>query len=133
MSRMNDKLSKNWSRREFRCKGKDCCGGSAPISSKLITLLQAVRDAVGVPLYCVNDKNPDAGSGFRCIKHNSRTVGAVSGSFHTTGEAADIWSDQVSAAKIYLVAQAVIRKLGYGYAILYRDKNFVHLDVGDRS
>lgn len=133
--RMLDKLSKNFTRREFACCAGKCphCGGAAPMDSKLIALLQEIRDALDKPLYCINrGKSASAGSGFRCPKHNAETAGAVQGSFHTTGQAADIWSDVVSAAEIYLVAKAVIKKLGYGYALLYKDKNFVHVDVGVR-
>ena len=122
--RMKDRLSKNFLRKEFACKGMDCCGNSAPMDSKLIELLQATRTALGKKLIVT--------SGFRCVKHNSTVKGAVSGSFHTTGQAADVFSPEASAATVYFTALACIRSLGYGFALLYEDKKFVHIDVGER-
>ena len=128
MSRMNEKLSKNFYRREFRCMQgeKPCsfCGGNAAVNERLVTLVQAVRDEVGHAL--------KVSSGFRCVRKNSITPGAVDGSFHTTGQAADVFSPSTSAAIIYAAALRVIKRLGFGYAILYSEKNFVHLDVGKR-
>lgn len=128
MSRMNEKLSRDFYRREFRCMQGDklCsfCGGNAAVDSRLVEFLQAIRDAIGVRL--------KVSSGFRCIKKNSITQGAVDGSFHTTGQAADVFSPEASAATIYAVARSVIRQQGFGYAILYKDRGFVHLDVGKR-
>jgi len=122
--RMKDKLSKNFTRIEFACKGTDCCGHSAPMDSKLIKLLQEVRTALALPLVVT--------SGFRCVAYNSTVKGAVSGSFHTTGQAADVTSPKASAATVYFTALACIRTLGYGFALLYEDRNFVHIDVGER-
>ena len=131
----NPKLSKNWSRLEFRCRcaerGHDWCGGAAPISEKLIALLQLVRDKAGVSLYCVHSSNPNAGSGFRCIPYNDLVKG-VPDSYHTLGMAADIWSTKLSALEIYTIALEAIEELGYGWCKLYVDKNFVHIDIGER-
>lgn len=74
-------LSKNFSRREFACRGKDCCGGSAPVHPELISGLQQLRDNVGVPL--------TISSGFRCRRHNA-AVGGARQSQHTFGTAADV-------------------------------------------
>jgi len=74
-------LSKNFSRSEFACNGKNCCKNSAPVHPDLITALQALRDLIGFPLRI--------GSGFRCNKHN-QAIGGASKSFHTLGMAADI-------------------------------------------
>lgn len=74
-------LSKNFSRHEFKCPGKNCCGGSAPVHPDLIKALQTLRDLAGVPL--------KISSGFRCIKHNHEVKGSKN-SFHTLGMAADI-------------------------------------------
>lgn len=127
-----EQLSKNWSRKEFRCRcaerGYTMCGGCAPILPKLITLLQELRNELGVPLYCVS---PSAGSGFRCIAYNE-LIGGVAGSYHTLGMAADIWSDAVAASVIHEKALEVIEKLGYGWVKYYPKKHFVHIDIGER-
>ncbi len=130
----DEKLSKDWNRSEFRCRcaerGKDWCGGAAPISERLVVLLQLIRDKANVSLFCVHSSNPNAGSGFRCIPYN-KSIGGVPDSYHTLGKAADIWSTKISALEIFTIAQVAISELGYGWAKLYPDKNFVHIDIGD--
>jgi len=130
----NVQLSQNWWLKEFRCKcvlnGYEFCGGAAPVSEKLIVLLQKTRDIVNVPLYCVHESSPRAGSGFRCIPYNA-LVGGVPESYHTRGMAADIWAIRVSALEISAAAQEAIAELGYGWCKLYPDRNFVHIDVGE--
>ena len=78
---MREKLSNNFYRDEFECQGKNCCGGSAPISDLLVHVLQDARDKMGRRLV-VN-------SGFRCFKHN-RSIGSKDTSQHPRGTAADI-------------------------------------------
>ena len=126
----NTQLSKNWNLYEFRCTGKNCCGGAAPVQERLIVFLQALRDKLGVPLYCVRE-GYGAGSGFRCIVHNAEVKG-VKNSFHTRGMAVDIWSDVISSLEIYTAALELIEELGFGFAIHYSDKHFVHIDIGER-
>jgi uncharacterized protein YcbK (DUF882 family) len=63
---------------EFTCK---CGCGFDGISEKLVFELDAVRDAMGVPIY-VN-------CGCRCTKHNAE-VGGKQHSYHLNGMAADI-------------------------------------------
>lgn len=74
-------LSINFSRHEFACKGKKCCGGSAPVAEDLVTALQRLRNLIEMPIH-VN-------SGFRCLTHNRR-VGSKDTSQHPLGLAADI-------------------------------------------
>lgn len=74
-------VSKNFNRSEFACKGKDCCGGAAPIHPDLLAGVQALRDLAGRPLH-IN-------SGFRCPKHNA-AIGGVKNSYHMLAMAADI-------------------------------------------
>ena len=74
-------LSKDFSRSEFACKGKGCCGGAAPVHPALIAGLQELRDRVDLPLIIP--------SGFRCVVHNAR-VGGVPDSQHTLAMAADV-------------------------------------------
>ena len=74
-------LTKNFNRSEFACKGKNCCGNSAPISTALVQHLQTLRDYIGQPL-TIN-------SGFRCNRHNAN-VGEAKASQHVYGTAADV-------------------------------------------
>ena len=128
----NGQLSKNWWRHEIACKGGNaCCGGVAVAHPLMIQLAQALRDRLGVPVFCCHPDYPTAGSGFRCIKHNEEVHG-VPGSYHTLGCAWDLWSLERSARQIYDAALVVITELGYGHAILYEARGFVHLDIYTR-
>ena len=120
---MNDKITKDFARAEFACNGHDCCGKSAPIDTRLVALLQRIRDEVGYPIY-VN-------SGFRCRRHNADVPGASINSFHTLGMAADIRCPNVMASELYDTANDVIRELGYGFPLLYSAQNFIHVDIRD--
>ena len=79
---MHDNLSKHFRRSEFACKGKGCCGHSAPISNDLIVALEAYRRAMGAKPLTIN-------SGFRCNTHN-RSIGSKDTSQHPRGMACDI-------------------------------------------
>lgn len=72
------KLAKNFSRKEFACK---CGCGFDTVDTKLIEVLQWLREEVNVPITIT--------SGCRCVKHN-KLIGGVYGSQHTLGRAADI-------------------------------------------
>ena len=74
-------LSEHFSRHEFACKGQACCGGAAPIDSRLIAALEAFRTQLGHPVHIT--------SGFRCHTHN-RSIGSHDFSQHPKGYAADI-------------------------------------------
>ena len=76
-----EKLSNNFSRSEFQCKGENCCGKSAPVHPDLVDGLQELRDRVKRSLI-IN-------SGFRCRRHNKEIRGEEN-SFHTLGMAADV-------------------------------------------
>lgn len=109
-------LTKNFNRSEFACKGKNCCGGAAPVSLKLVQGLQALRDAIGRPL-TVN-------SGFRCLKHNG-AVGGAKSSRHCLGTAADVALPKgFDAMRLAALAQGLELFDGIG---LY--DTFVHFDV----
>lgn len=116
---MND--TKNFKASEFACHH---CGENK-IDQKVIDLCQKIRDALGVPVR-VN-------SGYRCAKHNA-AVGGVRGSKHTLGMAADL-SSSVNARDMFdkvkqLQAKGEIPELGY--CILYKRKNFIHVDIAKR-
>ncbi|MBQ7170071.1 MAG: hypothetical protein IJR63_09260 [Synergistaceae bacterium] len=88
-------------------------------------MAQTIREALGVPIH-VN-------SGCRCEKHNAK-VGGVKGSFHTKGKAADL-SCSLGAQIMFETAQklkAEGKLPDLEYCILYRTKNFVHIDCGKK-
>ena len=112
----------NFNVSEFACKH---CGKNN-INQSVIDLCQKIRDALGVPVR-VN-------SGYRCPTHNSN-VGGVKNSNHVYGRAADL-SSSVSAIEMFdtvkkLHAAGSLPELGY--CILYKKKNFIHLDIVKRA
>lgn len=112
-------LSKNFSRAEFECK---CGCGSAKVDPLLIETVQRIRDAAGAPLR-IN-------SGVRCPKHN-KAVGGVPDSQHVLGKAADL-SWEHPATELFNIIYRLYRAgeiPHLGYVQLYRQKNFVHVDV----
>jgi hypothetical protein len=130
----DNRLSENFTREEIACKGKDCCGGVAVAHPLMVRLAQAVRDYLGVPVFCCHKDYSKAGSGFRCITHNRRPeVGGVEGSYHTLGEAWDLWCLERTVDELYAACLHVIAELGYGHAILYKQRGFVHLDIHARK
>jgi uncharacterized protein YcbK (DUF882 family) len=111
-------LSAHFSRREFACRGRDCCGESAPVHPALIMGLEQLRALVGKPLRI--------SSGFRCNRHNREISGAAD-SLHTLGMAADVfvpagWTAQELAGRAESVP--VFHEGGIG---IYT--SWVHLDV----
>lgn len=114
--------TKNFKASEFACHH---CGQNQ-IDQKVIDLCQKIRDALGVPVR-VN-------SGYRCAAHNA-AVGGVRGSKHTLGMAADL-SSSVPAIEMFdkvkqLQARGELPELGY--CILYKRKNFIHVDIAKRA
>ena len=111
--------TKNFKVSEFACKH---CGENK-IDQQVIDMCQKIRDALGVPVH-VN-------SGYRCPVHNAN-VGGVKGSQHTLGKAADL-SCSLGALKMFdtvkrLKAEGKLEELEY--CILYKKKNFIHVDCG---
>jgi len=103
---------------EFKCKGKDCCGGKATMDVLFITQLERAREIAGVPFVIT--------SGYRCLVHNS-AVGSSSMN-HVSGKAADIKAtDGPSRGKIlkglYL---AGFRRIGISFK-----GGFIHADSMD--
>jgi uncharacterized protein YcbK (DUF882 family) len=112
--------TKNFSVSEFACH---CGCGFNIIDQRIIDMAQTIREAVGVPVH-VN-------SGCRC-EHRNASSGGVKGSFHTKGLAADL-SCSAGAKKLFAVV-ADLKARGklpaLEYAILYSQKDFVHIDCG---
>ena len=116
---MSDQLSPNFSRNEFRCKGgENCCGGSAPVDSRLIDALQELRDVIGDSIRIV--------SGFRCERYNEKCGGAEK-SQHCLGTAADIKVPGILVTELAQIA-ASIDAFGNGGIGTY-DRGWVHVDV----
>lgn len=114
--------TKNFKYTEFACKH---CSVNK-IYQPVIDIAQKLRDALGVPVR-VN-------SGYRCEKHNA-AVGGVKGSYHTLGKAADL-SCSLGAEKMFNTLQELYKRgeiPELGYCILYRKKNFVHIDIVRRT
>ncbi len=95
----------NFSESEFRCHGKDCCGGRADMDPDFMAHLQGVRDAFGRPMPIT--------SGYRCPEHNTRISKTGRTGPHTSGRAADI---KVSGeATVFLLEAALANgMLGFG-------------------
>jgi len=111
-------LTRNFSRSEFACKGKNCCGGSTPVQPALATGLQEIRDKIGKPL--------TISSGFRCKTHN-RAIGGAENSQHCLGTAVDLLCpDDWTPAQLAGLAETipVFEQGGIG---IY--KSWVHLDI----
>lgn len=120
MADVFEQLSPNFNRREFACKGSQCCGGVAPIDPRLIDALQELRTLVGSPIHVT--------SGFRCFTHN-QSVGSAPSSQHCKGLAADIRVDSLDTDDLAEFAESIeaFRRGGIGQA-----ETFVHVDVRGR-
>lgn len=117
---MND--TKNFKASEFACH---CGCGYNVIDQRVINMAQVIREALGVPVR-VN-------SGCRCEANNAR-AGGVKSSFHVKGKAADL-SCSLGAVKMFetvkrLKAEGKLPDLEY--CILYKRKNFIHIDCGKK-
>lgn len=118
-------LSKNFSRREFKCKGMDCCGGSAPVDGRLVIALEELRTKVG-------NKEVHINSGYRCLVWNRVPMneggpGSNDNSQHPKGYAADIRRiPGMSIDEMAAIAEEIeaFRRGGIG-----RYHTFIHLDV----
>jgi murein L,D-transpeptidase YcbB/YkuD len=89
------------------------------LDSKLVVLLQRIRDHFGVSV--------NINSGYRCEEHN-KAVGGVSSSNHKKGMAADIRVKGIDALEVAKYAESIgIQRIGY------YDKeqgDFVHIGSG---
>lgn len=111
-------VSKNFRVSEFSCHGGGCCS-TTKIDSKLVAMLQQIRDHFGKPV-TIN-------SGYRCAKHN-KAIGGASGSYHVKGMAADIAVEDVAPAEVAKYAES-IGILGIGLYETAKDGYFVHVDT----
>ena len=105
----NEKLSENFRVSEFACKdGTD----KIYIDVDMIPILQTIRDVGG---------RVTINSAYRTVTHNQK-VGGASKSYHLSGQAFDITSENLTPNEICEIANT----LGVNGIIRYPD--FVHLD-----
>lgn len=97
---------------EFECK---CGCGENRIVPELIELLYSARLVADIPFQIT--------SGYRCQTHNER-VGGVSGSAHTQGMAADIYTPTMGARRKILEGLLLAGFTRVGIA-----STFIHCDV----
>ncbi len=113
-------LTRNFNRHEFACKGKQCCGHSAPVMPELALSLQELRGRAGVPLVI--------SSGFRCRTHNKAVSGTLD-SQHCLGTAADVvCPEDLTPKRLAQLAESIsaFRDGGIG---VYPEEGFVHVDA----
>jgi uncharacterized protein YcbK (DUF882 family) len=91
------------------------------MDNRLMSLLQAIRSFVERPV--------TMSSGFRCRTHNAETPNAHPDSYHTLGQAADIFVKGMKIKDLYDACLQVCEMEGYGHLIYYEDRGIVHVDI----
>lgn len=103
--------------REFDCQCGRCVGGAEHMDVNLLVLLDHARAEAGVPFVIT--------SAYRCAAHN-RSVGGVTNSAHTRGQAVDIAT--LSSRARFEVLRALLamgaQRVGIG-------STFVHVDTDE--
>jgi Uncharacterized protein conserved in bacteria len=112
-----DGSTPHFARQEFACDcgGAYCDGFPAEMNLELLLKLEALRNALNVPVIIT--------SGVRCPTRNEE-VGGVENSQHLFGQAADLYAPGIPIATVAAIGES----LGLT-AILYEDRGFVHLAV----
>lgn len=108
------KLSKNFSRAEFKCHCGKCDYDT--VDAELVSVLQSLREYFKSPIKIT--------SGNRCPEHNA-SIGGSKNSYHIRGRAADIRIEGVEPVIVQDYLKSVYSgKYGIGsYAI------FTHIDT----
>ena len=102
---------------EFTCKCGKCGQGFGQMDEKLLSMLDTLRERVGIPLVL--------SSAFRCEAHNL-AVGGVKNSTHTKGKAVDIKClDSHTRFKLLKAAFEI------GFRRIEPRETWVHLDVDE--
>lgn len=112
------KLSANFKRKEFWCKGEDCCNHSLHVHPQLIDSLETLRALVLVPLI-IN-------SGYRCKKHNDEIGGEIN-SYHMSGLAADVRCPKHLTVLQFAEFASLVPLFYAGGIGLY--DTFIHVDI----
>ena len=110
-------ITKNFSRKEFTCK---CGCGYNAIDERLVHRLQVIRDIVQVKMII--------SSGCRCVEHN-KLVGGEPLSYHLAGYATD-WHFPLDCSDNFYFETTTLLKDWSGGIHYYRDKRFIHVDIG---
>lgn len=108
------KLSKNFTREEYDCRGRGCCS-TTKYDPELFNRLQWMRDKSDKPIKITGPS--------RCKKHNAATKGAAPNSQHIYGRAADIIVEDYTPQQMAKLAQ----EAGFCCILLY--SNRIHVDV----
>ena len=113
----SDGSTPHFARQEFACDcgGAYCDGFPAEMNLELLLKLEALRNALNVPVIIT--------SGVRCPTRNEE-VGGVENSQHLFGQAADCYAPGIPIATVAAIGES----LGLT-AIRYEDRGFVHLAV----
>ncbi|MEO1814545.1 MAG: D-Ala-D-Ala carboxypeptidase family metallohydrolase [Acetobacterium sp.] len=113
----SDGSTAHFARAEFGCDcgGAYCDGFPAEMNLELLLKLEALRNALNVPVIIT--------SGVRCQKRNAE-VGGVDNSQHLVGQAADLYAPGIAIATVAAIAES----LGL-MAIIYEAEGFVHLAI----
>lgn len=111
----NDKLSDNFTKKEFMCK---CgCNSLIHINFKLLIGLEKLRTLINKPIH-IN-------SGYRCKNHHSEIKKSKTGQ-HTLGNAADIKLPEGMSMKQFHDAVLTIEEFkGIG---IPTNSNYIHVD-----
>lgn len=119
-------LSENFKSTEFDCNGKGCCQ-TTPIDSKLVEILQKIRDHFGVSV--------NLNCGYRCPVHNAKVSGASANSQHLLGKAADIVVKGVHPVRAARYIETIPGFAGRIGCYTWDDKGsgFVHVDVREKN
>lgn len=116
--------SKYFKKSEFKCKcGKYCNGYPAEIGSRLVWILEELRNYYGKPVVIT--------SGLRCRQHNAN-VGGVSNSKHRYGKAADIYIAGIcdsASGRNQVKAKAYALGAAYSYCNTAGMGRAVHINV----
>ena len=107
----------HFARAEFACDcgGAYCDGVPAEMALELLLKLEALRNALDVPVIIT--------SGVRCERRN-REVGGVPNSQHLFGQAADLYAPGIPLDTVAAIAES----LGLS-ALRYPAEGFVHLAI----
>lgn len=113
----SDGSTPHFARAEFACDcgGAYCDGFPSEMNLELLLKLEALRNALNVPVRIT--------SGVRCRQRNGE-VGGVDNSQHLFGQAADCYAPGIPIATVAAIAES----LGLT-AICYEAEGFVHLAV----
>ena len=115
------RLSQHFTRREFACKGEDCCGHSAPVNLQLVFALELLRAETEKPLV-IN-------SGFRCKTHNE-VIGGAENSQHCLGTAVDIKTPMgYSDNQFFEICKALNLNGEFIFSAVGLYEGRIHLDI----